>query len=126
VRPSRLAETAKQGGIAGFKIDDLRGNHLLNRLQNPGQTLELGTFANINYQRSTLDLGGLDRKLGKSRDKFDRQVVDAVIAEIFEGFQGGSLSRPTHASDDHKFGARAAVPRAAPVCRSFASRETLT
>ena len=99
-----LAETSQQDCIGCFEEDDFRRNHPPNRLQHLGELSQLRAFADVNDESSPPDIPRLNRQLGKPGNQFDRQIIDAVVAEVFERFQHRRFSRTAHARDDHEFG----------------------
>src|SRR6185437_3325179 len=42
-------------------------------------------------------------QLGETRNQANRQVVDAVVAEVLKGLQDGGLSRTAHSGNDYQF-----------------------
>ena len=114
MRAAGLAEAAQQHRVGRFQKGDLGRNHPAHGLQNLWQFFQLRSFANIDYQCCAPDFARLHGQVGKLRDELDRQIVDAVVAQIFEGLQHRGLSRTAHAGDDDQFrrgGLRAAARR---------------
>ena len=104
MRPTGLAETPHQHRVGGLEENDLGRNHPPDRFQDRRQLFQLGAFADIHDQRGAANFARLHRQFGKLRDQFDGKIVDAVVAEIFEGLQHRGLPRPAHAGDDDQFG----------------------
>ena len=71
--------------------------------------LEFRAFADIDHQGGALDFGRLDCQFGKSRNELDRQVVDAVVAEVLESLKGGGFARAAHPGDDDQLRRGAAI-----------------
>ena len=69
-----------------------------------GKLFQLGAFAHVHDQRGAANLARLHGQVGELRDQLDRKVVDAVVAQVFEGLQDRGLPRPAHAGDDDQFG----------------------
>ena len=68
-----------------------------------GKLFQLGAFAHVDDEGGAANLARLHGQVGKLRDELDRQVVDAVVAEVLEGFQHRGLPRTAHAGDDDQF-----------------------
>ena len=94
MRPASFAEAAQQHCVGRLEKNDLRRNHLADGLQDAGKLAELGAFANVDDQRGAADIARLQRQFGEVRNQFDRKIVDAVVAEIFEGFKTEALPEP--------------------------------
>ena len=103
VRTASLAEAPHENGIGGLEEDDLGRNRTPNRFQNDRQLLQRGTFAHVHDQGGAAKLARLHGQVGKLGNEFNRQVVDAVVAQILEGLQNGGLTRTTHAGNDDQF-----------------------
>src|ERR1700756_1173234 len=87
MRTSCLAETPQQDSVRGFQEDDLRRDHAADGFQNLRQLAQLAAFANINYEGGAARVTRPNSQFCKTRDQFDWQVVNAVVAEIFESLQ---------------------------------------
>src|SRR5208283_2239826 len=127
VRAARLAKAAKQDWITGFEKDNARRNDSPHRLQNRRQLLELRTLAHVNHQRRARNFARLQGQFGEARNEFDRQIVDAVKAEIFKRLQGRGFARPAHPRNDDQFGTVAMLMLAvlAPSSANYPARHAL-
>src|SRR5436305_13868021 len=94
MRPARFTESAQKRSVACLQKDQARRHHPLDRLQNCRQSIELRALANIDNEGRTGYFSGLQRQFCESWDEIHRQVVDAVVAEIFERLQRRSLASP--------------------------------
>src|ERR1700733_1951654 len=103
MRPARLAETSYQHGIGSFQIHDSGWNQPPHRFQNAGKAFEFRSFADIDHQRRAAVFARLHGQLSKIRDQFDGKIVDAIVAQVLEGLEHRSLTRPAHAGNDYKF-----------------------
>ncbi len=103
MRPACLAEAAQQHVVRRFQENDFGRDHAADRLQNVRQVSSLApsrTSITKAVRRVSLRL---NRQFGKLRNQLDRQVVDAVVAEVLEGLKDRSLPGTTHAGDDDQF-----------------------
>ncbi len=103
MRAARLTESADQHRVRRFQEDNFCRDETPNFFQDLGKFLQRRAFAHIDDQRGTPNLTRLDGQIGKLRDELDRQVVDAVVAQILKGLQHRSLPRAAHAGDDDQF-----------------------
>src|SRR5947209_3553243 len=100
MRTASLAVAAQQDRVRRFEKQHFGSDGPFYRLDDGGQFFELTAFADVHYQRGTLNFRRLARQFGKTGDKSNREVVHAVIAKIFEGFQDGSFAGTAHSGDD--------------------------
>ena len=103
MRTAGLAETAQKNGVGGLEEDDLGRDHASNRFEDAREFLQLRAFANVDDERGAADFAGLHSQFREFRDQLDRKVIDAVVAEIFEGLQYGGLSRTAHSGNEDQF-----------------------
>ena len=102
MRTPRLREAANQHGILSIEKDHARAQHLPDALENLGQAVEGGAFANVHHDGSMFGFLGFADQTGKLGQQFERQIVDAVISQIFKSLERRSLARTGDAGDDHQ------------------------
>src|SRR5215472_8469930 len=100
---------AQQDRIRGFEKDQLGRNHALYRLEDRRKLLELLALANVDYQRGAFDLRRLPDQFRETGDQPHRKVVDAVVAQVLEGFEHRCLPRAAHSGNDDEFSRRASI-----------------
>src|SRR2546430_17207184 len=108
MRATRFTVAAEQRGVGGLEEDHHGGDHSLDGLDNGGETLELRALADVNDQRRSTDFGRLHCQFREARDQVDWKIVDAVVTEVFEGFERGGLPGAAQARDDDEFRTRLA------------------
>ncbi len=104
MRPARLAESTQQNFVGGLEENDPRRDHLAHGLHDRRELAEFRTFANVDDQSRAADFARLQREVGETWNQFERKVVNAVVAEIFECLEYRGFSGATHASDDDELG----------------------
>src|SRR5438552_4150139 len=114
MRAAGFTEAAQENRVGGFQKNDFGRNHAPDRLQQRGKFFKFCTFANIDHEGGPADLTGLHSQFGKLGNQFNGEIIDAIVAQILEGFQHRSLAGSAHASDDDQFG------RALPASFGFA------
>ena len=94
MRAPRLAESADQGGVRSFE-EYQRNLHAvpIQALIHGRKLADRSAFADVHPHRGALDAAlGQAAEIGKLGDQINRQVIYAVVAQIFEGFEDGTLS----------------------------------
>src|SRR6185312_15398046 len=104
MRPPRLAEASHQRLVRGFEKNYLRVDCPFYLLQDLWQSSECLALANVDDQSGTLDFRRLPCEVREARNQFEREVIDAVVTQIFESFENGALARAAHPGDDHELG----------------------
>ena len=92
MRTPGLAVAAQQRVFVGLEKQHRGLQRAPQGLQQLRQLVEPRTFADIDHQGGALDFGRVAHQVGEVRNQADRQVVDRVVAEVFEGLQGRELS----------------------------------
>jgi hypothetical protein len=63
---------------------------------------QLSAFANVDHQRGAPHVAGILSQLGELRNQFDGQVVDCIVAQVFESLEDCRLPRAAQTGDDHQ------------------------
>src|ERR1700677_1163684 len=100
----RFGESPHQRWVRGVEKDHRGGKHFSDLAKDRWETVEMLTFANVNHQRSTVDLRRLPDQVGKCRDQLQRHVVDRIETQILKGLERGSLARTGETGQDHQLG----------------------
>src|ERR1700675_4502407 len=109
MRAASLAVTWHQDRIRGLEEDHLGSDDPLHRFDNGRQLLQLAAFANVHNQRGARDFGGLSHQFCEAWYQADRQVIDAVVAEVFKRLQNGGFPGTAHSRDDDQLARRPAA-----------------
>src|ERR1700691_6076379 len=80
----RFGESPHQRWVRGVEKDHRGGKHFSDLAKDRWETVEMLTFANVNHQRSTVDLRRLPDQVGKCRDQLQRHVVDRIETQILK------------------------------------------
>src|SRR5436305_1833859 len=67
--------------------------------------------ADIEYQRSSLNLSRLHRQFSEAGNQFHWKIVDAVVTQVFECLESGRFAGAAHAGNDDQFRAPPAITR---------------
>ena len=103
MRPPRLAEPAQQGFIGGLDEYQRRRHIPPDLLVDRRQAFELIALARVHQQRRALHFGiAINVQFAEGGDQVHRQVIHAVVAQIFEGLENGAFARAAQAGEDHQ------------------------
>ena len=111
---ARFAVTVHELLVGAIEKDHLHIGSALPQLpDHAGYRLEERLLAGIDRERDALDRRvGLRAQREKLLDQLNGKIIDAVVAEIFEGGGGGALAASRHAnqSDPHTPSPTRALP----------------
>ena len=103
MRAARLTETAQQRFFRRFDENQIRRPPRGVSACKFRQTFELLAFASINQQRRRVRFPRrLHAQFTEGGNQINGQVIDAIVAEIFEGFEDGTFSRAAQTGEDHQ------------------------
>ena len=103
MRPPGLGVAAEQCGFAGLEEDDGRRERFSDLLQDGGKALQHLAFADVDDQRGAIDLGGLADEIGEAGQKFERKVVDGVVAKVFKGLERRGFAGAGESGENDEF-----------------------
>ena len=92
MRPAGFAEAAQQHAVAALQEHQARVQALLELGQHRRATGPAAAFADVNHHGRIQRLGRVDHQFGEAGNQFHRQIVDAVVPQILEDFEGGNLA----------------------------------
>ena len=106
MRTARFAEPPQQRLIGGFDEHQTRGHLPANLLIQSRQTLNLIALAGVHQERGALHFGiAIKIEFAERGDQVHRQVIHAVITEVFEGLQNGAFSGAAQPRQNHQLAA---------------------
>src|SRR5262245_4536969 len=102
MRTPGLAEAPHQHVVTGLEIDDLRLRTCRAQLvEDVREVAQETALPDVNPERHTADiLARALPQLDESRQQRDREIVDAVEAQVLEDLQRRALTRPRQTRDD--------------------------
>src|SRR5271170_7999743 len=103
MRPAGFAEAAHDRFVIGFEEDQTRGETLFYFAKDGGELFQSLAFTNVDYEGRAAHGFRFLGQCGELWDQIDRQVIDRIVAEVFENLQYGTLAGTAEPGDDYEF-----------------------
>ena len=102
--PPSLAEASLDRLIRGLQVHQHSCRRLLDLAVDTGEAAERLPFPDIHHQRRPVDVRGPPAQLRERLHQVDRQIVDRIVASVFQGPEDGPLSRAAQPGQDYQAG----------------------
>ncbi len=101
MRTARLAEAAHQRGVVGFEENKPGADLAADAPEQRREALQRLAFANVHHDGGAAR--GIVHQFGELRNQVERQIVDGMVAEVFQRLEHRAFAGAAEAGDDDQF-----------------------